>query len=247
MAGTTMPTRKPTQPVVRRPGRSAQRPRQMRHGHPAARASSGKPVNGRCGPGTRIPFLVVSPWAKRNHVDHDADLARPRWCASSRTTGCTAQRLGGGSFDATAGSIDGHVRLHRGGRNAPLLPRSARPARCEARLHAQVTRDPRVASLAPSPFVRRAERGRRPGRPSATRDRREPVSGAARAAAGGAAVGDGASSGGQIFFDPRLSASGKLPAPPATARTRLRAAERPARDARRPGAHAPRACAPCRR
>ena len=23
--------------------------------------SSGKPVNGRCGPGTRIPFLVISP------------------------------------------------------------------------------------------------------------------------------------------------------------------------------------------
>jgi phospholipase C len=30
----------------------------------------GKPVNGRCGPGTRIPFLVVSPWVRANQVDH---------------------------------------------------------------------------------------------------------------------------------------------------------------------------------
>ena len=34
----------------------------------------GKPVNGRCGPGTRIPFLVISPWAKPNSVIHTADL-----------------------------------------------------------------------------------------------------------------------------------------------------------------------------
>ena len=33
---------------------------------------SGKPVNGRCGPGTRIPFLVISPWTRANHVDHAA-------------------------------------------------------------------------------------------------------------------------------------------------------------------------------
>jgi phospholipase C len=30
----------------------------------------GKPVNGRCGPGTRIPFLVVSPYARSNYIDH---------------------------------------------------------------------------------------------------------------------------------------------------------------------------------
>ncbi len=28
------------------------------------------PVNGRCGPGTRLPFLVISPWAKANYVSH---------------------------------------------------------------------------------------------------------------------------------------------------------------------------------
>ncbi len=30
----------------------------------------GEPVNGRCGPGTRLPFFVISPWAKSNYVDH---------------------------------------------------------------------------------------------------------------------------------------------------------------------------------
>jgi len=30
----------------------------------------GKPVNGRCGYGPRLPLLVISPWAKHNFVDH---------------------------------------------------------------------------------------------------------------------------------------------------------------------------------
>ena len=30
----------------------------------------GQPVNGRCGYGTRMPLLLVSPFAKRNFVDH---------------------------------------------------------------------------------------------------------------------------------------------------------------------------------
>lgn len=31
---------------------------------------NGGRVNGRCGTGTRIPLLVISPWAKAGHVDH---------------------------------------------------------------------------------------------------------------------------------------------------------------------------------
>ena len=30
----------------------------------------GLPVHGRCGPGTRTPFLVISPFAKQNYVSH---------------------------------------------------------------------------------------------------------------------------------------------------------------------------------
>jgi phospholipase C len=65
---------------------------------------NGAPVNGRCGPGTRIPFIVISPWAKTNYVSHvpisQASIARfieDNWLGGTR--------LGGGSFDASAGSI----------------------------------------------------------------------------------------------------------------------------------------------
>ncbi|MGH8781759.1 phospholipase C [Paraburkholderia sp.] len=67
---------------------------------------NGAAVNGRCGPGTRIPFVVVSPWAKPNYVDHtfidQASVVRfieDNWLSGSR--------LGGGSFDATAGDLRG--------------------------------------------------------------------------------------------------------------------------------------------
>ncbi|WP_322102451.1 alkaline phosphatase family protein [Paraburkholderia sp. J41] len=61
-------------------------------------------VNGRCGPGTRTPFLLISPYAKANFVDHtqitQASVVRfieDNWLGS--------QRLGNASFDATAGDI----------------------------------------------------------------------------------------------------------------------------------------------
>ncbi|CAJ5282506.1 phospholipase C [Burkholderia pseudomallei] len=65
---------------------------------------NGAAVNGRCGPGTRIPFVVVSPWAKQNYVGHtlidQASVVRfieDNWLGG--------QRIGGGSFDATAGDM----------------------------------------------------------------------------------------------------------------------------------------------
>ncbi|WP_115718878.1 phospholipase C [Gallaecimonas mangrovi] len=64
----------------------------------------GKPVNGRCGPGTRIPFLVLSPFAKANFVSHKliSQASIVRFIEDNWLSG---KRLGGGSFDATAGSI----------------------------------------------------------------------------------------------------------------------------------------------
>ncbi|MDT4971444.1 MAG: phospholipase [Pseudonocardiales bacterium] len=60
----------------------------------------------RCGPGPRQPLLVISPYAKRNTVDHTLTtqvsvtrFIEDNWLHS--------QRLGGGSFDATAGSLSG--------------------------------------------------------------------------------------------------------------------------------------------
>lgn len=65
---------------------------------------NGKPVNGRCGPGTRIPFLVISPWAKTNYVS-DTPISQASIVKFIEDNWLGGQRLGGGSFDATAGSI----------------------------------------------------------------------------------------------------------------------------------------------
>jgi phospholipase C len=66
----------------------------------------GKPVNGRCGPGTRIPFLVISPWVQANHVDHKliTQASVVRFIEDNWLHG---ERLGGGSFDASTGTMGG--------------------------------------------------------------------------------------------------------------------------------------------
>ena len=68
----------------------------------------GMPMGGiqdRCGYGQRLPLLVISPYAKINHVsgtiaDQTSVLAfiEDNWLGG--------QRIGGGSFDALAGSLD---------------------------------------------------------------------------------------------------------------------------------------------
>jgi phospholipase C len=65
----------------------------------------GLPVNGRCGPGPRLPFLVISPYARHNYVSHalstQASVVRfieDNWLRGERIPG---------SFDAVSGSIDG--------------------------------------------------------------------------------------------------------------------------------------------
>lgn len=65
---------------------------------------SGLPVNGRCGPGVRVPFIVISKYAKRNYVSHTpitqasvVKFIEDNWLAGAR--------LGGGSFDDSTGSI----------------------------------------------------------------------------------------------------------------------------------------------
>ena len=79
---------------------------------------AGRPVNGRCGPGTRIPFLVISPWAKANYVGHERiSLASVvRFIEDNWLHG---ERLGGGSFDAGAGSINDLFDFAGGPRNGP--------------------------------------------------------------------------------------------------------------------------------
>ncbi len=68
-------------------------------------ASQGQPVQGRCGHGPRLPLLVISPWARSNFVDHSMtdQSSVTRFIEDNWLRG---QRIGGGSFDAVAGSLD---------------------------------------------------------------------------------------------------------------------------------------------
>jgi phospholipase C len=67
--------------------------------------SAGKPVQGRCGHGPRLPLLVISPWANKNYVDNtvtdQASVIR-----FIEDTFLASKRLGTGSFDATAGTMN---------------------------------------------------------------------------------------------------------------------------------------------
>lgn len=61
---------------------------------------------GRCAYGPRLPLLVVSPWAKRNYVDHQQtdQTSIIRFIEDNWLNG---MRIGNGSFDVLAGSIEG--------------------------------------------------------------------------------------------------------------------------------------------
>ncbi|MET0675434.1 MAG: alkaline phosphatase family protein [Bradyrhizobium sp.] len=65
----------------------------------------GQPVQGRCGYGPRQPLIVVSPYAKANFVDHTLtdQSSILRFVEDNWLKG---QRIGQGSFDAMAGTIN---------------------------------------------------------------------------------------------------------------------------------------------
>ncbi|CAB3762957.1 phospholipase C [Paraburkholderia solisilvae] len=65
---------------------------------------NGGVVNGRCGPGTRTPFILISPWAKKNFVDH-TQITQASVVKFIEDNWLGGQRLGNGSFDANAGDI----------------------------------------------------------------------------------------------------------------------------------------------
>ncbi len=77
-------------------------------------------VNGRCGPGTRQPFLVISPWARRNYVDHTL-ITQASVLRFIEDNWLGGRRLGGGSFDETAGSINGLFDFAAGGHQPKLF------------------------------------------------------------------------------------------------------------------------------
>ena len=79
----------------------------------------GKPVNGRCGPGSRIPFLVISPYARTNYVSHVA-ITQASVIRFIEDNWLHGQRLGGGSADAGTGSIADLFDFARPPHLAPL-------------------------------------------------------------------------------------------------------------------------------
>jgi phospholipase C len=62
-------------------------------------------ANGRCGYGPRLPFLVISPFARENFVDHSTtdQTSIIRFVEDNWLGG---ERIGEGSFDSIAGSIN---------------------------------------------------------------------------------------------------------------------------------------------
>jgi phospholipase C len=61
---------------------------------------------GRCGYGPRLPLLVISPWARVNHVDHTLtdQTSIIRFIEDNWLHG---ERIGDGSYDAVAGPLTG--------------------------------------------------------------------------------------------------------------------------------------------
>jgi phospholipase C len=73
---------------------------------PMLNGTFGQPAWGRCGYGTRMPLLVVSPFAKQNYVDHTLTdqssvlrFIEDNWLSRARIQP-------GGSFDTIAGPLD---------------------------------------------------------------------------------------------------------------------------------------------
>jgi phospholipase C len=69
-------------------------------------------AQGRCGYGPRLPLLVISPWARRNFVDHTiTDQSSILRFVEDNWLG--GKRLGAGSFDTIANSLDNMFSFER--------------------------------------------------------------------------------------------------------------------------------------
>jgi phospholipase C len=88
-------------------------------GSPKANDTGGGTQNGRCGYGPRMPLLVISPYAKRNYVDHAVtDLPSIlRFIEDNWNLG----RIGNGSADVVAGSLNVLFNFGGGARASKLI------------------------------------------------------------------------------------------------------------------------------
>jgi len=81
---------------------------------------NGKPVDGRCGYGTRQPLVVISPWAKHNFIDHTVtdQSSIIRFIEDNWLHG---ERIGQGNYDAVAGSLANMFNFAFGPSNPKLF------------------------------------------------------------------------------------------------------------------------------
>jgi phospholipase C len=63
------------------------------------------PVQGRCGHGPRMPLLVISPWANKNYIDNTT-TDQTSVIRFIEDTFLSSKRIGTGSFDNYAGTLD---------------------------------------------------------------------------------------------------------------------------------------------
>lgn len=72
-------------------------------GHCGNTTTTKGPFQDRCGYGPRLPFLIISPWAKVNFVDHTLtdQTSIIRFIEDNWSLG----RIGNNSYDSKAGSI----------------------------------------------------------------------------------------------------------------------------------------------
>ena len=77
-------------------------------------------AQGRCGYGIRMPLLVISPYSKTNFVDHTItdQTSIIRFVEDNWLEG---QRIGSGSFDAIANSIQPMMDFTKASSNGKLL------------------------------------------------------------------------------------------------------------------------------
>ncbi len=81
-------------------------------GEPKSNDPAGGSQAGRCGYGPRLPLLVISPWAKTNYVDHSVTDQASILKFIEDNWGLP--RIGNGSADEVAGSLDGMFLFEQG-------------------------------------------------------------------------------------------------------------------------------------
>ena len=88
-------------------------------GTPKAAQVGGATQNGRCGYGPRLPLLVISPWSRKNYVDHRVtdQSSITRFIEDNWNLG----RIGNGSTDAVAGTLNGLFDFDDHGHTSKLV------------------------------------------------------------------------------------------------------------------------------